>query len=118
VCVWTGAKVLFEEMPRLLKILLGGSKMSGLLKIWMKGLSNKHRTRSKHNNRVLSNRKPSRQVDIFEIARDAGGSKIPGLLKIWMKELKRSGSNKHHTRPKHDNRVISNRKTLQACRYF
>ena len=57
VCVWRGGKVVFEEMTRVLKILLGGSKMPGLLKIWMKGLSNKHRTWSKHNNRVLSNRK-------------------------------------------------------------
>ena len=57
VCVWRGGKVVFEEMTRVLKILLGGSKMPRLLKIWMKGLSNKHRTWSEHNNHVLSNRK-------------------------------------------------------------
>ena len=33
-----GSKVVFEEMPRVLKILLGGSKMAGLPKIWIKGL--------------------------------------------------------------------------------
>ena len=38
VCVWRGSKVVFEEMPRVLKILLGGSKMAGLPKIWIKGL--------------------------------------------------------------------------------
>ena len=37
VCV-EGSKVVFEEMPRVLKILLGGSKMAGLPKIWIKGL--------------------------------------------------------------------------------
>ena len=38
VCVWRGSKVVFEEMPRVLKILLGRSKMAGLPKIWIKGL--------------------------------------------------------------------------------
>jgi hypothetical protein len=32
VCVWRGSKVVFEEMPRVLKILLGGSKMRGYRK--------------------------------------------------------------------------------------
>ena len=32
-----GVKVLFEEMPRQPKILLGGSNKAGLLKIWIKG---------------------------------------------------------------------------------
>ena len=48
--------------------------MSGLLKILIKGLkqsgSNRHRTRSAHTNRVLSNIKTFQAVDIFEIARD------------------------------------------------
>jgi hypothetical protein len=60
-----GGKVVSEEMMRVLKILLGGSKMPGLLKIWMKGLSNTHRTRSKHNNRVLSNRKTLQAARYF-----------------------------------------------------
>ena len=38
VCVWRGSKVVFEEMPWVLRILLGGSKMAELLKIWIKGL--------------------------------------------------------------------------------
>ena len=33
-----GSKLVFEEMLRVLKILLGGSKMAGLPKIWIKGL--------------------------------------------------------------------------------
>lgn len=37
-CVWRGSKVVCEETPRVLKILLGGSKMAGLSKIWIKGL--------------------------------------------------------------------------------
>ena len=38
VCVWRGGfKVVFEEIPRQLKILLGGSNKAGLLKIWIKG---------------------------------------------------------------------------------
>ena len=37
VCMWRGAKVVFEEMSQLLKILLGGSNKAGLLKIWNKG---------------------------------------------------------------------------------
>ena len=37
VCV-EGSKVVFEEMSQVLKILLGGSKMAGLSKIWIKGL--------------------------------------------------------------------------------
>ena len=37
-CVWRGSKVVFEGMQRVLKILLGGSKMLGLPKIWIKGL--------------------------------------------------------------------------------
>ena len=37
VCV-EGLKGVFEEMPQVLKILLGGSKMAGLPKIWIKGL--------------------------------------------------------------------------------
>ena len=49
--------------------------MPGLLKIRIKGLkqsgSNRHRTRSAHTNRVLSNIKTFQAVDIFEIARDA-----------------------------------------------
>ena len=36
VCV-EGRKVLFEERPRQLKILLGRSNKAGLLKIWIKG---------------------------------------------------------------------------------
>ena len=32
-----GGKVVFEEIPRQLKILLGGSNKAGLLKIWIKG---------------------------------------------------------------------------------
>ena len=39
VCVEVGGggKVLFEEILRQLKILLGGSNKAGLLKIWIKG---------------------------------------------------------------------------------
>ena len=38
VCVWRGeSKVVFEEILRQLKILLGGSNKAGLLKIWIKG---------------------------------------------------------------------------------
>ena len=48
VCVEGGGGV-FEEMTRVLKILLRGSEMSGLLKILMIV----HRTRSGDNNRVL-----------------------------------------------------------------
>ena len=33
----TGGKVVFEEIPQQLKILLGGSNKAGLLKIWIKG---------------------------------------------------------------------------------
>ena len=55
--MWRGGKVVFEEMTRLLKILLGRSKMPGLLKIWIKGLRNKHHRLSYNNNRVLSNTK-------------------------------------------------------------
>ena len=36
VCV-EGGKVVFEEILRQLKILLGGSNKAGLLKIWIKG---------------------------------------------------------------------------------
>ena len=36
VCV-EGGKVLFEEIPQQLKILLGGSNKAGLLKFWIKG---------------------------------------------------------------------------------
>ena len=36
-CVWRGGKVVFEEILRQLKILLGGSNKAGLLKIWIKG---------------------------------------------------------------------------------
>ena len=36
VCV-EGGKVVFEEIPWQLKILLGGSNKAGLLKIWIKG---------------------------------------------------------------------------------
>ena len=36
VCV-EGGKVVFEEIPRQLKILLGGSNNARLLKIWIKG---------------------------------------------------------------------------------
>ena len=32
-----GAKVVFEEILRQLKILLGGNNKAGLLKIWIKG---------------------------------------------------------------------------------
>ena len=32
-----GGKVVFEEILRQLKILLGGSNKAGLLKIWIKG---------------------------------------------------------------------------------
>ena len=46
VCVWRGV---FEEMTRILKILLPGSEMPGLLKILMMV----HRTRSGDNNHVL-----------------------------------------------------------------
>ena len=37
--VWggQGGKVVFEEILRQLKILLGGSNKAGLLKIWIKG---------------------------------------------------------------------------------
>ena len=35
--MWRGGKVVFEEIPRQLKILLGGSNKAGLLKIWIKG---------------------------------------------------------------------------------
>ena len=35
VCV-EGSKVVFEEMSRVLKNLVGGSKMAGLPKIWIK----------------------------------------------------------------------------------
>ena len=38
VCVCGGgSKVVFEEILRQLKILLGGSNKAGLLKIWIKG---------------------------------------------------------------------------------
>ena len=37
VCVWGGGKVVFEEIPRQLKILPGGSNKAGLLKIWING---------------------------------------------------------------------------------
>ena len=45
---------------------------------------------------------------------------MPGLLKIWIKGLKQSGSNRHRTRSRHTNRVLSNRKTIytDAGRYF
>ena len=46
-CVWGGG--VSEEMTRVLKILLPGSEMLGLLKILMMV----HRTRSGDNNRVL-----------------------------------------------------------------
>ena len=36
VCV-EGGKVVFEEILRQLKVLLGGSNKAGLLKIWIKG---------------------------------------------------------------------------------
>ena len=36
-CGGGGVKVVFEEIPRQLKILLGGSNKAGLLKIWIKG---------------------------------------------------------------------------------
>jgi len=52
----------------------GGSNTSRLLKNWINRLkhsgSNRHHTRSTHNNHVLSNRKTSRRVDIFEIVRE------------------------------------------------
>ena len=37
VCGGRGSKVVFEEILRQLKILLGGSNKAGLLKIWIKG---------------------------------------------------------------------------------
>ena len=36
--MWRESKVVSEEMLWVLKILLGGSKMLGLPKIWIKGL--------------------------------------------------------------------------------
>ena len=36
--LWRGSKVVFEEVSRVLNLLLGGSKMAGLPKIWIKGL--------------------------------------------------------------------------------
>ena len=36
-CVWRGGKVVFEEILRQLKILVGGSKKAGILTIWIKG---------------------------------------------------------------------------------
>ena len=35
--MWRGGKVVFEEILRQLKILLGGSNKVGLLKTWIKG---------------------------------------------------------------------------------
>ena len=49
VCVWRWARGVFEEMTRVLKILLRGSEMPGLLKIWMMV----HHTWFGDNNRVL-----------------------------------------------------------------
>ena len=45
---------------------------------------------------------------------------MTGLLKIWIYLLKQSGSNRHRTRSRHTNRVLSNRKTIyaDAGRYF
>ena len=43
---------------------------------------------------------------------------MSGLLKIRIKGLKQSGSNRHHTRSAHTNRVLSNIKTFQEVDIF